>query len=243
MECNYQLIATRELKRVCCCGCSKEVTWHYKKKRWNEYIHGHNGCLRKGKSKYKDVNYELFCKTCGKKIEIKSHHKYRISPPEYCHGHNPSGFTRRKTKGYKLSKEAYDKFMKRQVEGYSSNCKTYWFFSKKNQKEIYFNSWFERGALEMLEQMNIVKSYERCKYVIDYELDKTAHKYVPDFLITYIGGTQEVVEIKPNYQQKYAKNVAKKEAAEKYFENLGIKYSIWSEDILKPFGIRKQNFN
>ena len=150
-------------------------------------------------------------------------------------GHNKNtGFSRRHIAGSKLSLEAYQRRIEKLSKtGYSNNCKTKWFWSEKNRKNIYYHSSFELISFILLEKMDKVRSYERCPYVIDYELNGVSHKYIPDILITYVDNTQEVIEVKPNYQLKYEVNRVKIESAEKYFSGIGIPFTVWSEDRLK----------
>jgi hypothetical protein len=77
--------------------------------------------------------------------------------------------------------------------------------------------------------MKVVTSYERCPYVVDYEYEGSTHKYIPDIVITYDDGRREIIEIKPEYQLKYDRNIAKIDAAQNYFGKLDIPFSIWTE--------------
>jgi hypothetical protein len=217
--------------KFCKDGCGRITEWNERNKCYNDYCHGHNPG-RKGNFKTPDIplDLEVCCKRCGKRIEIRPRLK---KIPEYCHGHNPnSGFEKRHTTGAKLSTEAYQHFIERQVNGYTNNCKTKQFYSKKNDRQIYYHSSYELAAFEILEQMSVVKSYDRVRYAIDYEYEGKTRKYIPDILITYQDGNQEIIEVKPEYQLKNPMNIAKLESLKKYCLEKDLKFGLWTEDQL-----------
>jgi hypothetical protein len=118
------------------------------------------------------------------------------------------------------------------------NAKTKLFWSEKNQKQIYYQSSYELASFELLEKMGIVKSYERCPYIIDYRFEEKIHKYIPDILITYDDGRQEVIEIKPTFRLIDERNKSKFSSAIFYFEQKEIDFSIWTE---KELNLRRKN--
>lgn len=172
---------------------------------------------------------EGICLNCGKETKFNS---YRLS----------SGYA--KCCGYKCSKE-YDcvkdpalKMLrselatKRHIEdpgGFGKgHYKSGWFDSEKNTCEIYYASSYELLAFKILEQMAAVRSYERCKFSIDYinPKDKQVHPYIPDVLVVYADGTKQIIEIKPISLLEDEVNKAKFSAAN---EQLGGNYLIWTE--------------
>jgi hypothetical protein len=108
--------------------------------------------------------------------------------------------------------------------------KTGYFFSEKCQKRVFFGSSLEEIALHLLEVMQGVASFSRCPFRVPYENEQgIVHNYVPDILVEYIDGSQEVIEVKANYMVSYPPNPAKVLAAKLFFESKGIRYSIWTE--------------
>jgi len=105
------------------------------------------------------------------------------------------------------------------------------YYSKKNDKTVRYDSSFELSAFDILEQMTVVKFYERCPYVIDYEFEGKRRKYIPDILITYNDGNQEIIEIKSEYYMgKDAEIIsAKMGALQMHCLEKGIKCNIWTE--------------
>lgn len=90
------------------------------------------------------------------------------------------------------------------------------FYSHKSQKEIRYESSLELGAYLMLENSSKVKSYDRCKFSIDYTFKDELHKYIPDIDVIYTDNTREILEIKPEQLLKDEQNMAKFNAAKDY---------------------------
>jgi hypothetical protein len=109
-----------------------------------------------------------------------------------------------------------------------NNYKSGYFFSKKNNKELYYRSSYELLAFEILEQQVNVKVYETCKFSIDYlnPDDGLVHRYIPDILVIYDDERKQIIEIKPirrlNDEVVKAKIVAAK-------EKFGDEYIIWTQ--------------
>ncbi len=106
---------------------------------------------------------------------------------------------------------------------------TNWFWSEKNRKHLYYQSSYELKSFQLLEQLTVVKSYERCCYIIAYEFNGKVHTYAPDILVTYITGEQEVVEVKPKFQLQYLRTKNKIDAATAFFSKSNIRFSVWTE--------------
>jgi hypothetical protein len=59
--------------------------------------------------------------------------------------------------------------------------------------------------------------------------DGTIHRYLPDFLVTYIDSKKEIIEIKPSTFVNYDINVQKFEAAKEYCQINCMSFKIITE--------------
>ncbi len=114
------------------------------------------------------------------------------------------------------------------------------FFSLKNNSNIHYDSSYELLAYQILEQLSKVKSYSRCRFSIDYEVNSSKHKYIPDILVTYDDNTKDVIEIKPEYKLNEGGVMAKFDAAKEYCKSNNMGFSIWTEKELKIGKYRRQ---
>jgi hypothetical protein len=110
-----------------------------------------------------------------------------------------------------------------------------YYFSIKNNKKIYHASFPERSAYEILEKDKTVKSYDRCKFHIDYELDGEIHRYNPDIHVIYADGSQEIIEVKMLWEINKPINQAKFPAANEYCLANNLKFVVWDEKELKLY--------
>jgi len=108
--------------------------------------------------------------------------------------------------------------------------KTKYFYSKKNDKTLYYHSTWELAAFEILERFSAVKSYDRCRFSIPYELEGKSHIYIPDVIITYEDGNEEVIEVKPSSLINHPTNLAKIDSLKRYCSENSLNYSVWTED-------------
>ena len=97
---------------------------------------------------------------------------------------------------------------------------------------MFHRSSYELQAFKMLEQMSEVKSYEYEPLLIPYEFENQLYTYIPDILISYNSGVQEIIEIKPKALVEHKKNLAKFSGLQKYCQENNILSSIWTEDNL-----------
>lgn len=113
---------------------------------------------------------------------------------------------------------------------YSNKCFENGFFkSKKNGKDFFYRSSWEKLVMEHLEKNKKVLSYNCEPFAIDYEFSGMTKKYLPDVLIEYDNGIKKMVEIKPEYQLKNPRNIAKIKAAENYCKNNDLIFEIWTD--------------
>ena len=129
-------------------------------------------------------------------------------------------------------KQLIDSGIKRSIEKPESwgknNYNSGYYLSKKNNCKIYYASSYEKQAFEILEQLDEVKYYNRCKFSIDYmnPKDNFMHKYIPDIEVIYQSGKRQIIEIKAKWQLEDEINKAKFAAAKERFGN---EYIIWTE--------------
>lgn len=173
----------------------------------------------------------------GKTPSKETKERLSIASIEYCKKHGNS------FKGKKHSNESKDRMSKSRVEwmisngGDNANNKNYitgYYFSTKNQEELWHDSSYELRAYKLLDQASVVKSYGRCDFSIKYlHEDGTTHRYIPDILIKYTDGREEVIEIKPTTKLKEDLNVRKFKAGNKKYKDSPIRYVVWTEKKLK----------
>ena len=125
------------------------------------------------------------------------------------------------------NKDFVDKRMESMLAG-KVNLKGY-FYSLKNDKEIYYQSSFELEAFKILEDSSFVKKYGRCNFYIPYIFEGKNRRYMPDILVEYITGIKEIIEVKPTWATDLGINLNKFEAAKNYSISERTKFSIWSE--------------
>lgn len=86
--------------------------------------------------------------------------------------------------------------------------------------------------------------------------DRRAHRYFVDFKVTFANGKTVYVEVKPKREttppkiparktkrfvtevMTYAKNQAKWKAADRYAQERGASFEVWTEDTIRSLGIK-----
>jgi len=121
--------------------------------------------------------------------------------------------------------------------------KSGYFYSRKNDKSIFYRSSNERLAYEKLEEDDNVLKYEGNMFMIIPLIE--GHSYFPDILATYKNGKKLLVEVKPyiNLESvgRYGGHmigtcdplILKIEAAEKFCNKMEWKFQIWTDRCLK----------
>lgn len=125
-------------------------------------------------------------------------------------------------------------------------------------KSVTYRSLWERTAFRWCEDRDDVIAWSSEETVVPYvcPTDKRAHRYFIDLKIKFKGGRIVLVEIKPKSQTQppkkpsrqtkkyinevmtYVKNEAKWKAAQKYAQDRGYHFEIWTEDTLKSLGMK-----
>jgi hypothetical protein len=101
-------------------------------------------------------------------------------------------------------------------------------FFKKANKEVFVRSSWEKDYLQKIDQDENIISAVFEPFVLTYQYDRQRH-YIPDIFILYNDGTKKLVEIKPSYFLDAEINKCKFAAAEKYCEEKGMIFEVWTE--------------
>jgi len=122
---------------------------------------------------------------------------------------------------------------------------------------VVFRSMWERQCFKWCDDNPKVIGWQSEETVIPYfyEVDKKYHRYFMDLKINFKDGKTVLVEIKPDKETKppsfkgrktkrylsegmtYVKNMNKWSAAQKYAQDNGYEFQIWTENTLKSMGI------
>lgn len=109
------------------------------------------------------------------------------------------------------------------------------YFSKKNNKDLFFRSGMELEFYKILEDKNDVSKYNVEPIEIDYIFEGSPHRYIPDILVEYSDGKKQLWEIKPFHQRKLPKNQAKWKAANEYCKRRNWEFVVLTERGLRLF--------
>jgi hypothetical protein len=107
--------------------------------------------------------------------------------------------------------------------------KTGFFFSKKNNKNLFFRSGLELEVYKLLEKDKTVLKYSAEPFEIDYIFEGYNHKYIPDILVEFSNLKKELWEVKPKSQTKLPKNLAKWNAADQYCKKRNWEFMVLTE--------------
>ena len=103
------------------------------------------------------------------------------------------------------------------------------FYSKKNNKNLFFRSGLESEFYKVLEKKQDVIRYAVECVEIEYVYEGKVRRYIPDILIEYNNGKKEIWEIKPKNQTKIPKNLAKWDAASSYCKKRNMEFVVLTE--------------
>lgn len=108
-------------------------------------------------------------------------------------------------------------------------------FSNKMRKEMSYRSSWEREFIDYLDNNNKISSFYVESITIKYHYDQIRH-YIPDFLVEYVDGKKEIIEIKPSCFLEHKINKLKFAAARKYCEENNMKFRVLTEKYLYYIG-------
>ena len=117
------------------------------------------------------------------------------------------------------------KFKKKRNMGFKQGT----FYSKKNNKNLFFRSGLESEFYKVLEKKQDVIRYAVECVEIEYVYEGKVRRYIPDILIEYNNGKKEIWEIKPKNQTKIPKNLAKWDAASSYCKKRNMEFVVLTE--------------
>lgn len=130
------------------------------------------------------------------------------------------------------SKEVREKMSKTRADRIQSGeiklSKGEYIFFQKANKEVFARSSWEKDYIQKIDQdQNIISAIFE-PFVLAYQYDRQRH-YIPDILIFYKDGTKKLIEIKPSCFLDAEINKCKFSAAQKYCEEKGIIFEVWTE--------------
>ena len=123
---------------------------------------------------------------------------------------------------------------------------------KGDANKIKYRSLWERNAFRYMDTASWVKWWNSEETVIGYicATDNKPHRYFVDLTIRTDSGRTLLVEIKPHAQTQppkkkklnealtYMKNTSKWKYAQKFCDERGYEFQIWTENELEAMGIR-----
>ena len=221
-------------EHTCACGCGGGIVVRLGHKHDGVpiYIHGHNKSGKKNRGKKKPLRTKEHCrnlsmstKEAWKRDDVREKQIVAIKQAK-------ANLTDKKKEEISI-KQSINRVKYIQEHGMNPGgyrcAKRGVFYSDKNQKEIKHDSGMELLAYQILEQLSKVKSYDGCKFSIDYTFKDGIHRYIPDIDIVYTDNTREIIEIKPEYLLEDGCNQAKFRAAKEYCDRNDMRYSVWTE--------------
>jgi len=131
-----------------------------------------------------------------------------------------------------MSKRSTLQLLSGKTKSYGKGHKNGFFYSKKQDKEIYYRSSYELFFLMNCENNDHVLKFDTCNFYIDYEFEGRIRKFIPDFLVHYIRGKPIFFEIKPKNLISNKQNKAKFLAAEKYALEKNWYFIVFTQDEL-----------
>jgi len=100
--------------------------------------------------------------------------------------------------------------------------------SSKTGEVIFYRSSWELEYAKMLDTNAAVTTWDYEPFAIKYVIGTKQHNYVPDFLVTYVDDTKELVEVKPPSLDSTNVNRAKRLAALELCNKNGWSYASWN---------------
>lgn len=242
--------------KLCECGCGQEVTIYRAKPR--KFISGHNFRGKKNPKTSIALLGHIVSEKSREKISIghvgkvlSEETKKKLSllnmgsnnpnfghTGENCPNHLFGKQHLKKTKN-KMSiahrqlwtEPEYQKMM---LKSFSKGGNIQGIFhSVKNSKDVSYRSSYELKFMQQLESDFDVASYQYEEVYIPYEINGEERFTIPDFLVTFVDGHQELVEVKSEWCLEDKKVQLKLAAMRNYAREQSWKFNLVTEKELK----------
>ncbi len=213
-------------KRTCLCGCTEVFEVHPKSEK-----------------KYKNLSHWLHSinhsniisyKMSGKESPIKGRSRGEVFSKKmsFVRLNSNKRFPSKETK----AKQSLSKVNAIQNGTFNphSNYTHGYFYSKKNNRNLYYMSSYELAAFQILESLVTVKSYKTQFIKIPYQYKDSLHNYIVDLFVEYIDGQKQLIEVKPKFKMCDLQNQNKLEVGKRFAEQNNMEFNVWTED--KIFG-------
>lgn len=119
---------------------------------------------------------------------------------------------------------------------YGTNNRKGWYESSKAGRCFYRSSW-ELAVMQHLDADDDVCTWSFEKIRIPYRLNNNKRWYVPDFLVTRVNGTRQLIEVKPREFVNADRPRLKAEAAQRWCEENDATYVIVTREVMQGLGI------
>mgnify|MGYP001586068709 CR=1 FL=1 len=233
--------------RICKCGCgqtfeckvnsakkffSREHTFYYVNKMGLNKLNKHSwlkGLTKETDERVKNISNNMkgkFGKCWLGRKQTEEHKRKRLNKLLG----RPLSIDRKN----KISNTICKKYMNDTMHKNNSNFKHGYFYSSKNDKQLWYRSSYELLAYQLLESMVTVIKYKVEPFCIKYQYKNQNHRYIIDIYVEYINGEKQIIEIKPKYKLKFDQEQLKFEAANRFAYENGYTFIVWSE---KELGI------
>jgi len=128
-----------------------------------------------------------------------------------------------------MSKIVSDLYLSGKMKNQHKNYQNGHFFSKKNNKKIWYRSSYELTAYKKLENDSNVLGFKEEPFKIAYKWKGIMKHTIPDILVSYKDGSKRLIEVKPKKKLKDHKTCAKIIAMYRYAEEQKMIFHIWTE--------------
>jgi len=209
------------MKKIFCkvCGNSKEVKDNNTTAKYCSMA-----CFAQSKVGKRAKRKTIFCAYCG-------------SPKEVYASDNRTKYCSKACKYAAVRGKSRPDSYKLQMAGKLSNIKNvyksgYIHLSRLN-KDIWFRSSYEETALQLFDEIVMIRQLDAEKVFIPYiKDDNTKHFYVMDYTLYLSNGNKVLVEIKPKNRMTDRVNVLKFAAAKQYAEENNVTFIVLNKEHL-----------
>lgn len=226
---------------MCECGCGESLPYcdDLPGGGYRRFIHGHN---YRGKTPNKATREAIGRATS---VGMREYHsKYPEESRARCARMRESLTPEIEKRRLEATRNARDKISRSVAEFCRVNGDPHvrgQHLSKKSLRSPlrYRSSWELELMHELDDDPNVVSwAYE--PFWLEFYLGGERKRYLPDFIVVMSGGLTKLVEVKPAKRRLDPKNIAKKCAAVRFCEALGISYEDWEPSLPRQREIERQ---